>query len=268
MITFIKRDGKHLKKEIYLKGVTIGSGRPKICVSLVGNSMERLIEEAKGLRSLEIDLVEWRVDFFEDNSNVKLVKEALEEIRHILPDIPLIFTFRTEREGGEKQLKIVDYFQLNKEIMETDNIDLIDIELFTDKEKRKTLIECAHANHLAVIVSNHDFDKTPSKDEIISRLCLAEEINGDIAKIAVMPCSAKDVITLLDATETMYRTYAKGPIITMSMGSMGVVSRIAGEIFGSAVTFAAAKQVSAPGQIAVTELDQILKRLKQTKKEI
>lgn len=257
-----------MKKEIDLKGVTIGSGRPKICVPLVGKSTKSLIEEAKALRSLEIDLVEWRVDFFEDSSNVTLVKEALEEIRHVLADIPLIFTFRTEREGGEKQLQIVDYFQLNKEIIETNNIDLIDIELFTDKEKRKSLIESAHANHLAVIVSNHDFDTTPPKDEIIARLCLAEEINADIAKIAVMPNSAKDVITLLDATETMYRTYAKGPIITMSMGSIGAVSRIAGEIFGSAVTFAAAEQVSAPGQIAVSELNQILKSLQVTKKEI
>ncbi|WP_112181787.1 MULTISPECIES: type I 3-dehydroquinate dehydratase [Paraliobacillus] len=250
-----------MKKEIHVKGVTIGSGNPKICVSLIENSADRLVEEAKALRTLEIDLVEWRVDFFKDVGNVKLVKEALEEIRHVLPNTPLIFTFRTESEGGEKQDQLVDYFQLNKEIIETNMLDMIDIELSTNKEKRQALIECAHANHISVIVSNHDFDKTPSKDEIISRLCLAEEINADVAKIAVMPRSPRDVITLLDATETMYRSYAKGPIITMSMGSIGVISRMAGGIFGSAVTFAAAEQASAPGQLAVSDLVQILNKL-------
>lgn len=252
-----------MKKEIDVKGVKIGSGRTKVCVSLVGKSIDKLIEEAKALSSIEIDLVEWRVDYFEHVSDISQVKVALKGIRKIIPEIPLIFTFRTADEGGEKQVQSIDYFQLNEEIVKTNDIDMIDIELFTDNKIRQVLIESAHENDVFVIVSNHDFEKTPSHDEIVSRLCQAEDSGGDIAKIAVMPNSSKDVLTLLEATETMYSSYAKVPIITMAMGSLGVISRVAGEVFGSAVTFAAVKQASAPGQIAVADLQPILRSLHQ-----
>ena len=55
------------------------------------------------------------------------------------------------------------------------------------------------------------------------------------------------------------RQYPDEPIITMSMGKLGIVSRICGSVFGNAMTFGAAKQASAPGQIEVTKLNDILK---------
>ena len=73
-----------------------------------------------------------------------------------------------------------------------------------------------------------------------------------------MPQNKKDVLTLLAATEEMTSEYADRPIITMSMGGIGVVSRIAGEIFGSAMTFGAATKASAPGQLNVKELADVL----------
>jgi len=76
----------------------------------------------------------------------------------------------------------------------------------------------------------------------------------DIPKIAVMPTCVEDVLILLSATNEMYTKYADRPIITMSMGPLGVVSRLSGEIFGSAMTFGAVGKVSAPGQIPVREL--------------
>ena len=247
-----------MKTEVKVKNIVIGSGRPKICVPLVGKSVDILVEEAKALCSNEIDIVEWRVDFFNQVSMIDEVKKTLEKIRQVLRDKPIIFTFRTEQEGGEKQLETVNYFQLNKQMLETESIDLIDIELFTDEQQRQHLIEIAHKNHVAVIISNHDFKSTPSKDEMISRLCKSQEIGGDIAKLAAMPISPKDVLSVLDATETMTSQHTKTPIITMSMGSLGVISRVSGGIFGSAVTFAAAKQASAPGQISVAELQHML----------
>ena len=113
-------------------------------------------------------------------------------------------------------------------------------------------------NDVYVIVSNHDFDKTPAKEEIIARLRKAQELGADLPKIAVMPRNAADVLTLLEATNTMFEQYADRPIITMSMAGKGIVSRLAGEIFGSALTFGAAKKASAPGQVPVTELRNIL----------
>ncbi|MEH7115885.1 type I 3-dehydroquinate dehydratase [Neobacillus vireti] len=248
-------------KTIRIKGITLGEGTPKICVPLVGTSLDQLIEEANELKTLDFDMVEWRVDFFEHVEQIDKVTEALRKIRAVLPEIPLIFTFRSAKEGGEKEVSTAYYFELNKRIAETGLADLVDVELFNDETDIKALLKAAHAQNVLVIISNHDFHGTPAKEEIISRLCKAQELGGDLPKIAVMPANTTDLITLLDATAAMSEQFADRPIITMSMSGKGVISRLAGEIFGSAVTFGASKKASAPGQIAVKELRSVLNLL-------
>jgi 3-dehydroquinate dehydratase-1 len=245
-----------LKKVIKVKDVIIGEGVPKICVPLVGCTVKELIEEAIYLKTLDLDVVEWRVDFFEHVEEVEKVREALSEIRAILTDIPLLFTFRSKKEGGQKEVSTEYYIELNTAMIETGQVDIIDVELFN--EAVKTLVEEAHSKGIFVIISNHDFDKTPTKEEIIARLCRAQELGADLPKIAVMPQNTADVLTLLDATNTMNEQFADRPIITMSMAGIGVISRLSGEIFGSALTFGAGKKGSAPGQAAVKELRTVL----------
>ena len=138
---------------------------------------------------------------------------------------------------------------------------LVDAEAFTGTDEVNTIVETAHLYGVKVIASNHDFQKTPPKEEIVSRLCFMQECGADIVKIAVMPQSKKDVLTLLLATEEMVREHAKCPVVTMSMSEVGVVSRICGEAFGSALTFGAVKKASAPGQLGAEELRMVLKIL-------
>ena len=114
-------------------------------------------------------------------------------------------------------------------------------------------------------MSNHDFFKTPSKEEIVSRLCKMQDLGADLPKIAVMPQSTADVLTLLCATDEMVTKFAKTPIITMSMAGIGVISRLSGEIFGSALTFGAAKEASAPGQLSVDKLNKVLEVIHESK---
>nr|WP_263323685.1 type I 3-dehydroquinate dehydratase [Neobacillus sp. Marseille-Q6967] len=250
-----------MKKIVTVRDITIGEGIPKICVPMVGITLKELKEEAGHLATVDLDIIEWRVDFFENVEEIEKVKEALREIRVILPGVPLIFTFRSEKEGGEKEISSAYYFELNKAAAESGQVDIVDVELFNDEDEITSLIKTAHRNGVFVIISNHDFEKTPSKEEIISRLRKAQALGGDLPKIAVMPKSSADVLTLLDATNTMFEQYADRPIITMSMAGKGVISRLSGELFGSALTFGAAKKASAPGQVPVTELRKILELL-------
>lgn len=250
-----------MEKVVKVKDVVIGEGLPKICVPMVGESLSDLLEEANYLKDLYVDIVEWRVDFFEHVTDIEKVKQALKEIREVLSSKPIIFTFRSKKEGGQKEVSSKFYVELNKTAAETKLIDIIDVELFNEEKDVKTLIEAAHLNDIAVIISNHDFYKTPAKEEIIARLRKAEELGGDIPKIAVMPTCTEDVITLLDATRIVKEKYIEGPIITMSMAGKGVISRVSGELFGSALTFGAVKKVSAPGQISVVDLRNIIEVL-------
>lgn len=246
---------------VVVRNVKIGEGVPKICVPIVGETKEDIIQEAKTFEAIPVDVVEWRADWFEHVFDIGKVKDVLADLRAALKDTPILFTFRTSREGGEKAIEPEAYAALNKAVAETGNVDLVDVEAFTGDEVVRDIIEAAHASGVKVVASNHDFHKTPAQEEIVSRLRKMQELGADIPKIAVMPQNKRDVLTLLLATEEMTREYADRPIITMSMAGTGVISRLCGEVFGSVLTFGAAKKASAPGQMEVHDLETVLNLL-------
>ena len=245
-------------KTVKIRNVEIGAGIPKICVPIVGVTKEDILAQAKALQSLPADVVEWRIDWFENVFDFDALKDALTDLRAVLRGLPLLMTFRTSKEGGEKAIDAEDYAELNIKAAQTGLVDLIDVEVFTGDEIVSRIIREAHAAGVKVVASNHDFDKTPDKDDIVSRLRKMQAMDADIPKIAVMPRSKKDVLTLLAATEEMATDYADRPIITMSMAGTGVISRLCGEVFGSALTFGAAGKASAPGQMGVQDLSTVL----------
>lgn len=247
-----------MKSVVKIRNVVIGEGMPKICAPLVGKNFVELLEEASYLKELPLDLVEWRVDFYEYLLDIEKVKTVLQEIGKILSHIPIIFTFRSLKEGGQKGVSTEYYVQLNKEIIRTKLVDIVDIELFNEKQHIEDMVSIAEENGVAIILSTHDFEKTPPKEEMIEKFQRAVSLGAHIFKLAVMPNSTKDVINLLDATRIMNECYNNIPIITMAMGKRGLISRISGEVFGSAITFGAGKEASAPGQISVEELRKII----------
>lgn len=243
---------------VQVKNVTIGEGLPKIIVPIVGQTKDEIIAAAKSFANVELDIVEWRVDWFEGVFDFDQVKDVAQALRDVLQDTPILVTFRTAKEGGEKAIEPEAYVELNQNIAKTGLVDLVDVEAFTGDDYVAQIIEVAHQNNVKVVASNHDFDKTPDQADIVSRLRKMQEQGADIPKIAVMPNNKKDVLTLLAATEEMATNYADRPIITMSMAGTGLISRLCGEVFGSAATFGAVGKVSAPGQMNAEDLNTIL----------
>jgi len=239
--------------------LTIGAGRPKMIVPIVGQTKEEILAVAKEASESVCDLVEWRIDHYEDVT----VDGAVSELSKVVKEIagkPLLVTFRSFKEGGELDIPDDQYFNIYHDIITNGQLDLLDIELFMDKDQVAELVAACHDKNIQVVMCNHDFDATPSKEEIVSRLEQMEEKGADICKIAVMPKNASDVLVLLDATQERYQQ-ADVPLITMSMGSLGMVSRLAGEAFGSAATFGSLGKASAPGQMPVEDLATSLERL-------
>lgn len=243
---------------VEVRGVRIGEGIPKIIVPIVEAAREDIIRKAESLSEVRKDIVEWRADWFIEAPDHTAVEEVLGELRGALGDTPLLFTFRTLREGGEKAIDPQDYAALNILAAKSGLVDLIDVEIFTGDEIVREIIESAHEAGVKIVGSNHDFDRTPEKDEIVRRLRVMQQFGADIPKIAVMPRNRKDVLTLLLATEEMADQYADRPIITMSMSGTGLISRLCGETFGSSCTFGAVGKVSAPGQMNAEDLDTVL----------
>lgn len=242
---------------IKIKNVEIGKGIPKICIPLTGKNREEIIEEMEIVKKSNPDLIEWRVDFFEESDNPERVCEMLGTINDSFKQIPVLFTFRTKEEGGEKSIMSEDYVKLLKEVSERRLADIVDMQVFWYGEKSEDFIKELKETGAVVLASSHHFEGTPSVREMSDALYTMENRGADIVKLAVMPQSGKDVCALLEATMER-KEHSNKPMITMSMGQSGMLSRICGELTGSCVTFASGKQASAPGQIKADELKKVL----------
>ena len=249
-----------MTKPIQIKNLTIGRGMPKVCVPLTADSAEKLYEEAKNAVNARADLVEWRADFYKDLSNTEKTTETLKGISDILGETPLLFTIRTKEEGGSISLSVEDYIEYTLNAARTDRADLVDVEVFGNEEKKKELIQEIHKTQAKVIASSHDFEKTDNRDILQERFMTMDQTGADILKMAVMPKEFDDVAAIMQVTNTMTEKTQK-PLVSMSMGNLGSMSRIAGENFGSSITFATVGEASAPGQFPIKELRMMMSAL-------
>lgn len=256
-----------MEKQEKIKELLNASGQPKICVPITGKTEEEIFKEAEqaGKEKGTVDLAEWRMDYFEDAGECEKVVNTLKQLPGYLSGLPLIATFRTKEEGGEQEISFDAYKTLLLSAACSGAADFIDVEVYKRKEQTALLVEQLHQEKVLVIGSSHDFHKTPAVEEMEKRLEeMIERFKADIPKIAVMPFSSQDVAALLFATARIREKYPAQPVISMSMGGLGVISRMSGEIFGSAVTFASLGKTSAPGQLPAFELKKILEYLHKT----
>ncbi|MBE5971583.1 MAG: type I 3-dehydroquinate dehydratase [Lachnoclostridium sp.] len=248
---------------VHVRNLTIGEGLPKICIPLTDTDLHSLLRSAQTLQNSPYDLVEWRADFYGGLQSETGCLETLQELRQVLGEIPLLFTIRTVEEGGQADISTKDYEAVNLAVIQSGLADLIDVELSKGEDVMRRLCAAAHHSSTAKIVaSKHDFAKTPPESEIVTSLCRMQELGADLAKYAVMPTCERDVLTLLSASIIMKEQHCDTPVITMSMGSLGAVSRVCGALSGSAVTFGTAGQASAPGQLPADILKSFLEYLK------
>ncbi|WP_154888052.1 type I 3-dehydroquinate dehydratase [Longibaculum muris] len=242
-----------------VKDVCIGEGKPKICLPIVGHNDEEILSQLDSFQDLTYDLIELRIDYYQDMKDNEKVKCLLRKLR-AQTDVPLLLTYRSLKEGGCIQLSDQEYKKLIQIACESHCIDLVDIELMSGNALVFELVEIAHQNKIKVVMSNHDFQGTPSSHDMMDRLEKMEILGGDICKLAVMPQTYKDVIRLLNVTLEMSKRLNR-PVVTMSMGDLGKISRIAGELTGSSITFASGHQASAPGQIPANQLNALLEAI-------
>ena len=248
-----------MTNSIEINNIKIGEGIPKICVPLTGKSEEEILAQAENIATKKPDLVEWRADFFDVVMDFGEVDRILQSIAKIIAPIPIIFTFRTKKEGSTREISVVDYIWLNESVAKSKAVDLIDVEIFTCANKSSELIKALHQQGKIVIASSHNFEQTPSEEDIIDILQKMESLEADILKVAVMPNSSEDVQRLLGATAKRSKLTNK-PLITMAMAKLGASSRVCGEKYGPSVTFASVGQASAPGQIEFDELKKLLQK--------
>ena len=229
-----------------------------ICTSLTSRTRTDIMAELDAVLSKNPDAIEWRADFFEGIADTDEVVAVAREIEETSPDTTAIFTVRSRKEGGEPiPLSAEAVVELLEAVCRRTEFEYVDCELSTPAHHIRHLRSVAQETNTKIIASYHNFECTPDAGALLEKIAEAQRHQLDIAKIAVMPQKLEDVLTLFGVTLEAKKK-STIPLITISMGGYGAVSRLVGGVFGSALTFATGVSSSAPGQVPIEDVRTVV----------
>ena len=242
----------------------IQGDRCGICVPIVGPSMEDILSQVQEAAQAKVDLIELRPDMWMKDSHISeeeyipTIVNLVEEVHSKYEKMPMLFTWRTLAEGGETSLSNENYGNLLQAIVDQNVVDAVDVELFAYTDTIGQIIKEAHHQGLQTVMSYHNFLSTPK----VKRLHIYAErmisAGAAVIKFALMPTTNEDVLSVLQFTKELTERYPELPRITMSMGQLGQMTRTCGHVFGNCLTFGTLGQASAPGQVEVAVLKQLV----------
>ena len=225
----------------------VGQG-PKIVAVVWG---DRLLELARAAKEDGAQLLEDRVDLFQ-NVDVPSLQERLKQLRQEVK-LPIIATVRRKDEGGGRQYSEQQRLHIFRSLIPL--VDAVGIELRSRTIVGEVITEAKLQDRL-VLISYHNLEETPPDATLEDIALRAKDMGADLVKIAAHANSRRDVARLLSFT---YRC-PHIPLVTISMGRMGSISRVAAPMFGSRLSYARVESESAPGQLDVRSLKGELER--------
>ena len=194
--------------------------RVRICACIAGDNpvdqLSRALVQGASLVELRMDLLKY--------PNIESLIQC--------SGLPVIATDRKNPENLIQAIKA--------------GCDYIDIDLSNNVKKQ--LIKQARMNNCKVIISLHDYEKTPSSLTL-------DNNEGDFLKIATTINSAKDSVQLLSLLNQ------RGNLIVVGMGEKGLYTRIVAPLMGSFLTYAYVEKTTAPGQLNVEDMVEIYKKM-------
>ncbi len=247
------------KERITIKNIEIGGNKTLICTPITSLYAEEFIKDIDDALLQNPDALEWRLDYF-DNLSPDYVYHTLNSIKDKLSNTIFILTLRDNKEGGRCHLSQDDKISIIECSIKTGVVDIIDIEQIQGKDYIDKIKKMIVDTDIKLILSYHDFNLTPDKEDIIQKIKTALKLGADIPKVAYMPKSSEDVLRLLE-TGLYCKKTLKTLLITISMGNLGKISRVCAGQFGCDITFASFKNTTAPGQIEIGNLKKIRRYL-------
>ncbi len=236
-----------------MKNLEVGKEPIFLCTVVEENVKTTMSQAEKAIKN-GADCIELRIDKLKNKS---MIKEAIEEMKY-----PALVVCRPKHldgffDGSEKERIELLLEALNYKP------DAIDIEYTTDESFRQKVINKAKEKNVPVIICYENFEKTPTKEELLRILKDEEKLGADIAKIAVKSFSLEDTLNVLQvALES--KKELKIPFVVIAMGNYGSVSRIYSLILGASMTYCAVEKgkEGAPGQLPVADTKRIYELLK------
>lgn len=223
---------------------------PAVCGSVMGESVGAM---KAGLgRAVEhgADLVELRLDSLRDRRGWQELLGA---------KLPVIVTNRPEREGGGFEGGEEERIEPLLEGI-AGEAACVDVELSTDRALLKKILSSAKKKGVSVLMSHHDPTSTPQADELIEVVKEMARAGCDIAKVVTFAEGREDSLRVLDFLVRAQEEVAV-PLVAFAMGEAGRLSRIVAPLLGSPIVYAAAGEVTAPGQFDVATTKMLLRKL-------
>ncbi len=210
------------------------------------------MEQARAAHLQGADILEIRLDLL----GIEDTKSTLELLAALKAEVnlPCIATNRLLSDGGKWDGTEEDRVQILLDVLSS--VDAVDVELAAPAASREKLITLAHELDKTIIVSHHDFTKTPPIENMQNILEMAWKCGGDIAKFAAKANSPADTINLLRVTHE-----ATKPVCMISMGDIGKHTRVIAPFYGSVLTYGAVGEAVAPGQLSIAELRRTMRAL-------
>lgn len=238
-------------------GVVLGKGMPKICVPVMGKTIEELAQAAQKAKEAQADIIELRIDSLSAMPDSETALAACAAVRGQAPGTALLFTMRTARDGGAGSRDAAAYEALLGSVMESGLCDGVDCELSVGREAFACLAKRAKAAGVTLVGSSHEFGEIGDMQRAADWLLEQQELGADVCKAAVM---TRTHARALEAALMFARVKEKLeiPMIGIAMGPAGVITRIGCACMGSCLTFGTAGEASAPGQIDARALRRAL----------
>ena len=242
----------------------IQGDRCGICVPIVGPMIEDILSQVQEAVQAKVDLIELRPDMWMKGSHlheeeyIPTIVNLVEEVHSRYEKMSILFTWRTLAEGGETLLSNENYCNLLQAIVNQNVVDAVDVELFAYTDRIGQIIKEAHHQNIQTVMSYHNFQSTPKLEILHGYAERMISAGASVIKFALMPTTSDDVLSVLQFTKELTQRYPQLPRITMSMGQLGQMTRTCGNVFGNCLTFGTLGQASAPGQVDVNLLQQLL----------
>ncbi len=221
---------------------------PLIALPITDTDIDNTLQKAK---EKNIDIIELRIDQFK-NKNLDHINSIVKKVKDY--NFKALATVRSKLEGGS-DIPDEDRLKIFNSIVK--DVDIVDIE-YTSEALKPTVVELVKNNNKILLMSYHDFEKTPSEDFIQNLIDNAKSQGADIVKYAFKSNSFEDVAKILYIThKNRYKN-----IVAIAMGDIGKISRVAGFVFGSLITYTYIGESFAPGQIEINKLKELLEFFK------
>lgn len=224
----------------------LAGGVPRVAVPFSDAVADAALREAA---ADGLDVAELRIDRF---SSVD--PEHVEAQIGRFAAFGTLATIRSPAEGGSWAAGDEERLALFERVIPL--VDGVDVELSSSGIVAEVAAR-ARAHGKLVVVSSHDFERTPPHDELSALASGARSVGADLVKVATTARSAGDLRTLARFTLAQ----AEAGVIVVAMGPYGPASRVLLPLLGSRLTYASVGEPVANGQMSLPETVALLRRL-------